>query len=146
MTEPLLRDDIIELLNSLGKEEDQEVLEAARQVHAKVAAADTTWEALLVPEGGVEAAPAETEDDDPEESLDPEPDDEEPEAVELPGSASEKEAEALALIEKMLAESGISEDFREELDGYKTDIAEGEFIDADHRYIRAVFKRRSSKS
>ena len=48
---------------------------------------------------------------------------------------------ALALIGKLLARSGISEDFREELEGYKTDIAEGEFNEADHRYIRAVFKR-----
>jgi hypothetical protein len=162
MTEPLVRDDIIELLNSLGSEEDEAVLEAARQVHAKVTAAEITWEALLVPEGGGDSAPDEMEadaEDDDELELDPEDAEEEDEdedededeaeeeeTVELPESASEKDAEAMELIEKLLAKPKISDDFREELTGYKTDIAEGEFNDADHRYIRAVAKRLESST
>ena len=168
MTEPLVRDDIIQLLNSLGSEEDEAVLEAARQVHAKVTAAEITWEALLVPEGGGDSAPdemeadaedddeleldpedAEEEDEDAEEEEDEEDEEEaeeaeEEETVELPESASEKDAEAMELIEKLLAKPKISDDFREELTGYKTDIVEGEFNDADHRYIRAVAKRLES--
>jgi hypothetical protein len=164
MTEPLVRDDIIELLNSLGSEEDEAVLEAARQVHAKVTAAEITWETLLVPEGGGDSAPDEVEDDaedddelelDPEEEEEGEEEDEDEEeeedeeagkeeTVKLPESASVKDAEAMELIEKLLAKSKISDDFREELTGYKSDIAEGEFNDADHRYIRAVSKRLGS--
>ena len=160
MTEPLVRDDIIQLLNSLGSEEDEAVLEAARQVHAKVTAAEITWEALLVPEGGGDRAPDEMEadaEDDDELELDPEDAEEEDEdedeeeaeeeeTVELPESASEKDAEAMKLIEKLLAKPKISDDFREELTGYKTDIVEGEFNDADHRYIRAVAKRLESNT
>ena len=164
MTEPLVRDDIIQLLNSLGSEEDEAVLEAARQVHAKVTAAEITWEALLVPEGGGDSAPDEMEadaEDDDELELDPEDaeeeedeedeeeedeEEEDEETVELPESASEKDAEAMELIEKLLAKPKISDDFREELTGYKTDIAEGEFNDADHRYIRAVAKRLESST
>jgi len=163
MTEALVRDDIIQLLNSLGSEEDEAVLEAARQVHAKVTAAEITWEALLVPEGGGDSAPAEMEadaEDDDELELDPEDAEEEEdeeeaeeeeeeeaeeeETVGLPESASDKDAEAMELIEKLLANPKISDDFREELTGYKTDIAEGEFNGADHRYIRAVAKRLES--
>ena len=184
MTEPLVRDDIIQLLNSLGSEEDEAVLEAARQVHAKVTAAEIAWEALLVPEGGGDSAPDEMEgdaEDDDELELNPEEEEEaeeeeeeeaeeeeeeeeaeeeeeeeeaeeekdeeeaeEEETVELPESATKKDAEAMALIEKLLAKSKISDDFREELTGYKTDIAEGEFNGADHRYIRAVAKRLES--
>jgi cobalamin biosynthesis protein CobT len=176
MTEPLVRDDIIELLNSLGSEEDEAVLEAARQVHAKVTAAEITWEALLVPEGGGDSAPDEMEADaeeeeeeeeeaeeeeaeeeeDEEDEEDEDEDEDEEEAdeeeaeeegtVELPESASEKDAEAMELIEKLLAKPKISDDFREELTGYKTDIVEGEFNDADHRYIRAVAKRLESNT
>ena len=36
MTEPLRRDDILELLQQLGNEPDEEVLEAARRLHARI--------------------------------------------------------------------------------------------------------------
>ncbi len=44
MTEPLERDDIVGLLKRLGNEPDEEVLEAARQVHARITAAGMTWD------------------------------------------------------------------------------------------------------
>ncbi len=53
----------------------------------------------------------------------------------------EKDTESLALIGELLARSDISEELRAELDGYKTDIAENEFVEADRRYLRAVYKR-----
>jgi hypothetical protein len=49
------------------------------------------------------------------------------------------------MIGELLAKSGISEDLREELKSYKTDIAEGEFQEADRRYLRAVHQRLSKR-
>ena len=134
MTEPLDRDDVIGLLKRLGSDRDEDVLEAARQVHDRITAADTTWEELLVPDeaaGDSDDSAAATDNDLPEEDAEP------------PVDQAEKNAESLVLIDKLLARSGISEDFREELTDYKTDIAEGEFGDADHRYLRALYKRLS---
>ena len=44
MTEALERDTVIGLLHKLGSERDEDVLEAARQVHAQITAAGMTWE------------------------------------------------------------------------------------------------------
>ncbi len=43
MTEPLERDAVIGLLKRLGSDQDEDVLEAARQVHAQITAAGMTW-------------------------------------------------------------------------------------------------------
>ena len=126
MTEPLNRDDVIELLKELGSEQDEEVLAAARGVHGLITSTGTSWEDLLVPE--------QTGDGDYDD----------PEAAETSAGTSEKNAETLALIDKLLARPGISDDFRKELTGYKDDIAEGEFEEADHRYLRALYKRLSA--
>ena len=164
MTEPLDRDDIISLLNGLGSDRDEDVLEAARQVHARITAAGTAWEDLLVPdEADDDAGETEDADDDAGETEDADDDagetedadDDAGEAEEPDADAGETEdagdagdpdptggnAESLAEIDKLLARSGISEDLREELAGYKTDIAEGEFQDADRRYLRALSAR-----
>ena len=154
MTEPLNRDDVIGLLKSLGSERDEEVLEAARQVHDRITAAGMTWEDLLRPDDGgdlddpddlddlddTEDSDDDTEDDDTEHGQ---PEDEAPEA---PAERAKKDAESLALIDRLLAKSGISDDFRTELQDYKTDIAEGDFEAADHRYIQALYARLSKKS
>ncbi len=50
MTETLRRDEFIAILNRLGSDEDEEVLQAARQAHAQIAASGMSWEDLLVPE------------------------------------------------------------------------------------------------
>ncbi len=138
MTEPLNREEVIELLERLGSERDEEALAAAREVHGRITAADTSWAELLVPEAAGDGEP-----DEPEAAGDGEPD--EPEAAEAPAASSETNAETLALIDKLLARRGISDDFREELTGYKDDIAEGEFEAADHRYVRALYKRLSAQ-
>lgn len=127
MTEPLNREEVIELLERLGSERDEEALAAAREVHGRITAADTSWAELLVPEAAGDGEP------------------DEPEAAEAPAASSETNAETLALIDKLLARRGISDDFREELTGYKDDIAEGEFEAADHRYVRALYKRLSAQ-
>jgi tetratricopeptide (TPR) repeat protein len=52
--------------------------------------------------------------------------------------------EALKLIDQMVAELDLSEDSREELLGYKQDINNGEFDEADWRYLQS-FNARLSK-
>jgi hypothetical protein len=154
MTEPLNRDDIIELLNRLGSKRDEDVLEAARQAHAQLTAAGVTWEDLLVPDrsdevddGGGEYLDQEDEDEDDDgdgdgdgdgEYLDQKDEDDEP-----PAAKAGNDAESRKLIDKLLARKGISDDLRAELNGYKTDIAEGEFTEADRRYLDALHKRLS---
>lgn len=182
MTEPLDRDDVIALLNTLGSEQDEEVLEAARQVHARIKAAGISWDVLLVPDADPDAdaeadpdaeadapdlpdEPEEVEDDGDDEAVeDLAPDDEdededlapEDEDVgedlapedEAPKTSVEKDKAnraTLALIEALLARADNSEDFRAELEDYKSDIDAGEFAPSDHRYIQALHKRLTGK-
>ena len=130
MTDPLARQELIDLLERLGSDSDEDALDAARQVHARVIAAELSWDDLLAAEDPV--ATAEASDD---KELEP--------TVEPTAPGGEDDADTLTLIEKMLAKSGISEEFREELEDYKSDIAKGEFEESDHRYIRALFERLS---
>jgi hypothetical protein len=179
MTEMLRRDELIAILNRLGSDEDEEVLEAARQAHARIAASGMSWEDLLVPDGSAaesdeaadesdeaadendEAADESDEADDESDEAaaeSDEADDESDEADETEdgeleagedeapaeqagAEGTEKDTESLALIGELLARSDISEELRAELAGYKTDIAENEFVEADRRYLRAVYKR-----
>ena len=126
------REDLIGLLERLGSEQDQEALAAARELHSKIAAAGVSWADLLVPE----AAEGDVGEDAEVPGAEP---------AEAPAGKARGNGETLALIEKMLAKSGISEDFREELEGYKQDIAEGEFENSDHDYVRALYKRLSAR-
>ena len=142
MTEPIPREDMIELLNRLGADQDGDVLEAAREVHARITAADMTWDELLVPD---QADDDDDESDESDESDAIESSDPDEETNEPAGAADARNAETLALIDKLLAMRGISADLREELKDYKTDIAEGEFETRDHRYIRAVHARLSKR-
>ncbi len=173
MTEPLSRDAAIELLKKLGGERDEDVLEAAREIHARITAADMTWDQLLVSEDGADEpddfddadqfGDEDTGDEDTgdegtgdedsgdedsgdSDETDDTDDDETPEP-EATGArpAGAKDAESLALIEKLLAKSNISADLREELKGYKIDIAEREFDARDRRYISAIHKRLSKR-
>jgi hypothetical protein len=130
MTDGLDRAELISLLETLGSENDEEVLAAARVLDTKVAAAGTSWSVLLA--AGIGAG-AEA-DDEPEETVP---------AAALPADAAARNAETLALIDKLLSRSGHSEELRRELEDYKTDIAEGEFEDVDHSYVRALYKRLS---
>jgi hypothetical protein len=136
MTEPLDRDDVIALLSRLGSDQDEEVLEAARRVHAQITAAGRTWENLLVPDEAVD----DTNDTDDTGYQDPGDEDAEPAA-----EKATKNAESLTLIDNLLAKSDISADLREELEIYKADIAEGEFEEGDRRYVRAIFERLSKR-
>ncbi len=178
MTEPLERDEVIGLLNSLGSERDEDVLEAARQAHAKITAAGMTWEDLLVPDDSADdtddaddaddtdyagetdhaddTGDADDTDDADETDETDETDDTgdagdtadqdlEKESSEPRAENTRKNAESLALIDKLLTKSGISTDLREDLNSYKTDIAEGEFDEGDRRYLRAISERLSKR-
>lgn len=135
MTESLERQTVIDLLNQLGSEQDEDALAAARSLHAQITASALSWEDLLVPEDG-DVEP------DPEPEPEPiEPEDDFEEQPPLPPVGSD--ADTLDLIEKMLARPGISDMFREELEDYKTDIADGEFEESDHRYVHALYARLS---
>ena len=170
MAGDLDRDGIIGLLESLGSERDEDVLEAAREIHAQVTAAGVPWDALLAPDTAAEdeapggtaeeededAAGREEADEDAAESA--EADEEAAESAEADGEdarfaeADGEDAapapardrgnkESLALIARLLAKSDISKDMRAELQGYKEDIAEGEFEDMDRKYLRALHAR-----
>ncbi len=161
MTEAPSRDEVIELLNRLGSDRDEDVLEAAREVHARIAAAGTTWEELLVPEGAANVGDDTGDEDEDGEDIDdaedgediddaesPDPEDETaraPGAAGATGAVGKKDADSMALIAELLARSNISADMREELEGYKADIAEGEFEARDRRYLSAVYKRLSKR-
>ena len=160
MAGDLDRDGIIALLESLGSERDEDVVEAAREIHAQVTAAGVTWDALLAPDAAAEdEAPggtAEEEDEDAagrveesEDAAEPaEADGEDARFAEADGEDAAPAAprdpgnkESLALIARLLAKSDISKDMRQELQGYKEDIAEGEFEDMDRKYLRALHAR-----
>ena len=153
MTEPLERDAVIGLLKRLGSDRDEDALEAARQVHSQITAAGMTWEDLLVPHevpedddtDDVTDTDDDTDTDDVTDTGDAETEDAEDETPDPPAETARKDTDSIALIDKLLAKSGISEDLREELKGYKTDIAEGEFQEADRRYLRAISARLSKR-
>ncbi|UCH75319.1 MAG: hypothetical protein JSU82_05605 [Rhodospirillales bacterium] len=127
MTEPLNREEIIALLKRLGEADDAAVLEAGRALHAMVTDADTGWDDLLVSQDGVETEAADTA------------------AAPVPADPGSRDGEAMALIDKLLARPGITEDFRREMEGYRADIGDGDFTDSDLKYLRAVDKRLSGK-
>ena len=54
MSEPIERNQVIELLDKLGSEQDEDVLAAARMLHSQIIESGMGWEDLLVgdePEG-----------------------------------------------------------------------------------------------
>ena len=160
----LNRERIIELLDRLGSEDDAEVAAAARALHKEVTEAGLGWDALLTPEQGEEPALEdeyddddsgdEDEDDSGDEDEGDSGDEDEAEAepeIEVDADAfagkvsDARDAESLALIEKMLARRQLAETTREELAAYKEDIAEGELDEADRKYLRALHARISKR-
>jgi len=127
MTESLDRTALVELLEKLGSEKDEEVLEAARAAHGLVSAAGADWGDLLAER----SAPADLDDDLDEDAA--------PAAVSdgpLPD-----DAESLALIDAIKAQPDLSEALSEELEGYREDIAEKQFEESDRKYLRALHQR-----
>ena len=154
MTETLDRDELAALLARLGDDDDAAALRAAREAHARVAAAGLSWAALLAPaddadaEDALEVADVADAADaaDADDAADAGEADEADAAGEVGAAGAEgagTDAESLALIGQLLARRDVSQELRDELDGYKADIAAGEFTEADRRYLRAMHRRLS---
>jgi hypothetical protein len=122
MAEPLDRDEVIRLLDRLGSDQDVDVLEAARQLHTQINAADLDWDELLIAD--TSADPVDTDD-----------------AAEPPAGKTGKDGGTLELIAELLAKPDRSDALREELEEYKADIANGEFHARDHQYVRSLHAR-----
>lgn len=132
MTDGIDRDALIELLEKLGSADDAEVVAAAREIDVRVKGGGATWNDLLV----ADAEPATTMDDpDPVASV---PDDVPSESKAGPPP---DDSESARLIESLLAMKELSPELREELEGYKQDMADGEFGDMDRSYLRSLHKR-----
>ena len=143
MSEPLERDEVIELLNALGSEEDEDALSAARALHSKIAQASLSWDELLVGDENEENQ-SEKKDQPPSEDFEDEGEIEESSSIPtetLDDVPSVDNPETLNLIEKLLKREGNSNDLREELEGYKIDISNGEFEVSDHKYVKALYLR-----
>ena len=156
MSEPLDRQQVIELLNDLGKAQDEDVLSAARSLNSRITNSGLSWGDLLVADqSGVEEVTQDKEivdsveglnnetnkgsvvPDDPveriEESSQPEPS----ESAEI----SVDETQTLTLIKELLAADRFSSDLHEELEEYITEIADGTFNPSDHQYIHHLYAR-----
>ena len=138
MSVTLERNKVIELLDKLGNEQDEDVLAAARMLHSQITESGMGWGDLLV---GDEL---EVEEEVQVDSLPDEGDEKDDIAEGTVGSDTRitgDETQTLSLIERLLAHDGISSEFREELEEYKTDISDGIFDSSDHRYVHAVYER-----
>ena len=134
------RPSIVELLGRLGEENEQTVMQAARELHAKVAQSGLTWDDLLRPEA--EFAGADAERHDAVSDAPPDATSDADQSTETAGepSAADK-AEAARLIERLLARKNLSSNLREDLADLKSTIVDGTFDATDSRYIRALAKR-----
>ena len=94
MTDALVRNDLIELLERLGSDSDEDALDAARQLHARVSAAKVSWRDLLV------ADDRPTDSHDAEDELTASADEEAQAAP--PAPTDDDNAHSLTLIDKML--------------------------------------------
>ena len=149
MDQKLEREAVIELLGQLGDENDDTVLATARSLHAVIQEANVNWNDLLVPDGSVDTGSYEDEDEDVEDVEDVEDDededeDEDVEDDEFVQSPVTDSSESMALINKMLNASNVSDALREELQGYKEDISENEFTTSDAAYLKVLAERLKS--
>ena len=132
MSEELDRNNLIGLLEKLSAEQDEDVLSAARAISAQVAESGQTWDQLLtepeMPDADWDAPEKADEEADKDEKASPE-------------EAAAGDREALSLIAKLLAKPGLYEGTRQELEGYKEDIAAGDFTGADRKYLRTLHAR-----
>ena len=145
MSEPLERNQVIELLDKLGSEQDQDVLSAARLLHSQIADSGMSWEDLLV--GDEPEDEDELEDEyDGEESFEADDYDDTADETDDPDATfTVDETRTFSLIEKLLVRRDLSVELREELEEYKTDISDGEFETSDHRYVQALYARLTKK-
>jgi hypothetical protein len=121
------RDSFIALLDKLGDADDAKCLAAAREIDQRMQAANLKWSDLLAPVGG-------RDDDDGDEAAD---------SGEPLDRSAEPITEDFALIDRLLARSGLSDDMRDELTGMRADIGSGQFTARDRKYLQSLETRLS---
>ena len=134
------RQSIVELLGRLGAESEQTVVQAARELHAKVGESGLTWDDLLRSEAEIAGADAERQDGSLDAPLDAISDADQSAETAGEPSAADK-AEAAKLIDRLLARKNLSSNLREDLTDLKRAIADGGFDATDSRYVRALARR-----
>lgn len=146
MSDALERDTVIELLEKLGSDQDEEVLAAARTLHNQVTEAGVPWDDLLVDEDSSTPDEDSLVPDEEATTISSDVDDDDAGEMETVSNFSGDDSQTPELIAKLLAREGNSDSFREELEDYKTDLANGDLAPSDHQYIRALYQRLSKTS
>ena len=144
------RDGLIALLQQLNSDEDERVLAAARALRGGMRASGKSWDDLLRGSNDEPSRSRDIEDgakdsveNDVEDDVDDDVDDDETEEIEISTSPSESmsDEDALKIIERMIKKLKVSVMMREELEGYKEDIADGEFDANDRHYLQSLYDR-----
>lgn len=120
------RESFIALLDKLGDPDDATCLAAAREIHQRMQAANLQWGDLLVSVDGGDGVEAP-----------------EGEPLDQPAQAA---GDDYALIDRLLARSGLSDETRDELTGMRADIANGDFSERDRRYLQSLEARLTRQS
>ena len=123
------RESFIVLLDKLGDPNDASCLAAAREIDQRMKQSNLQWSDLLVPVGGSGDSGGS--------------DDAEGPAAEPLDQPAQAGSDDYALIDRLLARSGLSDDTREELTGMRADIASGEFSARDRKYLQSLDARLS---
>lgn len=112
---------LLELLAQLGAESDAAVLSAAREASRIVADAGTSWGALVAPEDATAESLA---------------------AMEArPAVADGDRSQEARIVERLLSRKEISDTLRDDLEGFRKQIAEGKLEQMDADYIHALAQR-----
>ena len=132
------RDGLIALLQQLNSDEDERVLAAARALRGGMRATGKTWDDLLRDSKDEPRAKSVVKDDVEDDEVDEVDEDN---AINASSSSSMTNDDALKLIERMIKKFKVSAMMREELEGYKEDITDGEFDADDQRYLQSLYDR-----
>lgn len=122
------RDSLIALLDRLGDADDAKTLAAAREIHQRMTAAKLRWSDLLLPPDGAESDAGAGDGESP---------------LDRPAPPL---GEDYALIDRLLARAGLSQDTRDELAGLRADIDSGEFTARDRKYLQSLEARLSRQN
>ena len=133
------RKKFLELLNTLGDDDREKVLAAAKDLHAQVVVAGISWENLLVPDAEQNKSDTTNE---PEEEQTRSSTGSDSDNKEL---SQEEREEALFLIKK-ISELNVSSETIKDMEDYKIEIEDedGIFETMDLQYLRSLYNRLTS--
>jgi len=123
----------------------EEVLASARAIRQQMSEAEVNWDLLLVQAPGDEDEHHDDYDDDNDDDDDHDEEDEADAHAAGLDRAAGSTKDDLAMIEDLLGKYEISDATKEELEEYKADIEEGDFSEADHKYLQALYQRVTGK-